>query len=371
MSRLKRTIKADLDSLKTLTDADLFLKICDTAKAQITEHLFQDEHFEAAGLARAYAYAFVGFKHVDKAFTLKVLQAFPVNCHSTLSMLGIDDEIDEFILSRKVRLHTMSEARDHAHTKLLEWAVAKQDMVLIEKVVLQISRDLLENHPGSKQQFRNASMGMVRVLVLGEQEQTFYGPVIDDAIASLVCQKADYQQPAECMPRLAAAGLSKTLMKMLEFGLLNEYRPISFDVAETQRLIESLPANPSPQQLHWIHHSIKIPDLTEKILFDESVDMDAYIEALRATEFNGRYNNLVFNTLRQFKEILTPEHLTTVPRKRRAAKLVSAVCEQEQAYKRTKPEDIRKTMTDIGFHEYVFKLSSMFKAKVLEDELGL
>lgn len=371
---IPRSVKLSLalERLSSGFTADELLSVWRDSKSEISWLLDNDYPSEAATLARAYSLSFSRFKHVDEPTTRKVMVAFPVNSTCTMQLLGISDEIDAYLIQNKLRIDQLTQSDNHGFREILHWAVARKNVALITQVVKQVSRDLVLNHRGNSKAWREGCHGMIRSLVLTKADSVDLSGEIDVAIADVVIVAPEYRKDGKEMIDLARFGLRETFFKMISVGLFRQFQPKGFTEDEFKLVLDMLPPKPTAREWHWIQMAIAIPGLTEKILFDPSIDMPEYIEALRTTDFklNNHGSHLNYSTMVMFITQLTPEHLNTPERRRRARQLVNAVCNEENPDKKD-PEKLRAELKRMGFHECVQRMCDQTKASILEDELGL
>ena len=353
--------------------ADEMLSTWADTKKEIAWLLENDYPVEAQRLAADYTRSFGMYKHGDELTTEKVVTAFPVNNSDTLKLLGINDEIDAYILEHKVRIDQLSQANHHGFRELFEWSVQRQHLDLTTKIVVQIARDAIENHPGDNTGWCEAGHGMIRKLVDKDALVVDYGSEIDEALASIMVVNPDYRKDGKDIIRLAQFGLKKTVVKMLSVGLCRQVRAIEFSPEDLIPLFNALPSKPTAREWCWIQIAIDHPEIKEKILFDPSVDMQAYIEALHTTDFKLTRvgHSLTFASLAIFLPLLTPEHLNTPDRRRRARMLVNAVCNEESRSKPRNADQLRDDLKRIGYHDCVLRMCDLTKVSMLEDELGM
>lgn len=359
--------------INNAASAEEMLAVWASTKREISWLLDNDYPLEAQCLVADYAMSFNLYKHVDETVTAKVVAAFPVNDSNTLKLLGISAEIDTFILKHKVKVDQLTHRKNHGFRELLSWAVQRQQLEIATSVVVQIARNLVQNHPGGLTGWCEGGHGMLRKLIDKDVLVEKYNDEIDEALASIMVVNPDYRKDGGDMIRMAQFGLKKTLFKMMSVGLFRQLRTIAFTPEEVKQVLDILPENPTAQEWHWIQLAIDHPGFSETILFDPTVDMQDYIHALRTTDFklNRVGHNLSYAGLVVFQSLLTPDHLTTSDRKIRARMLVNAVCNEENLDRKKDAGQMRAELKRLGYHDCVARMCDQTKVSMLEDELGM
>ena len=154
------------------------------------------------------------------------------------------------------------------------------------------------------------------------------------------------------------------------------HRLESYFVEAHEEILKSLPANPTPEQAHWITQCIPHPELQQRILFDTAFDLDAFMVAMEARKNNGSLmasGDLTFKGLSVFKQWMEPEHLNTPDKKRRVALLLNTAADNhfhEGGSPRT-TQAVSKEFDKQGLPATARRIMKMFKAQQLEDEIGL
>ena len=362
-----------LKALPQSETAEEMLSAWADTKKEIAWLVENDYPMEAERLSSDYVRSFAHFKHEDEGFTLKVAPAFPVNNRITLELLGISDELDDYLIKHKVRVNQLTQDNQHGFRQLIAWAAWRQKMPLITEIVTQLAKDLITNHPDDVYGWSDVCQGMIRRLTDKDGPIMKLGGEIDRALASIVAPAPDSRIDGKEMIPLAKFGLRETLLKMLSVGTFRQFRPIAFTPEEVKLVLDMLPSEPTSRQLHGMHLAIDMPCYAEKILFDPSVDMKDYIEALRTSDMtnNKQGNDLNYTTLRMFIRLLNPEHLNTTDRRRRARMLVNAVCEEENRHRKESPEAIWYGLKSMGYNDCVLRMCDDTKVVMLEDELGM
>lgn len=370
MENYRNLINA-LDAISKIDDSSTLLRLWAETRTAITELLEDSQPFQAAALSRAYAYSFVRIKDPDVQMIREIIGAFPANFTGTFRFLGLADDIDETIIRDKLRITLLSQTKDAGYCQVLSWALERHRTDLVGQVVAQVHRDLVDNHPGNQSAWREAYHGLIGALTSGSARMDLGGPV-DDAVAALVIPAPDYLKPSSDILRLIEQGMEKTLGALLATGAFQRFKPQDFSADQAAGVMALLPTQPTPADLYRMLQQITVPGLREKILFDTSVDIDAYIAEMDNHMHSERRPGKTHDVyhIQSFCDLLTPEHLNTSARKSRAKKLLNAVCKEVRSDERDLAE-LRKDMLRLGFHDYTFKLINQLRGRVLEEELGM
>jgi hypothetical protein len=366
-------LRSTLVWIERIDDPAHLMEVWSQAKGAITGLVEANRLGDAENLIATYNRSFGYYKHQHEATTQKIIHAFPVNNEHTLRLLGISDEIDRYIVKHKVDVGTLSHDEKFGYPKCLGWAIRQQDTALIEVLILQVSSSVKGAHPGDSKQRQTVCHTILEKLLSETQAVFTYSSNIDKAVADLVSLVPNRRYPAALLIDLAERGMRQTAMALMSNGMIRRYDPAQFSEEQTRLVTSILPADPSPAQLHWIVEAIDLPGLPEKILFDPAVNLDEFINAMGSTDFGiGKIeSNLTMESLGLFKHLLMPEHLNSVERRKRAKKLVSAVCDEECAFFNMSPEALEEELLRNEFSEYVFRFCNQLKVKALEDELGM
>lgn len=364
-------MQADLYDVRRCFDAATFIQTCARAKREIARLLDALEYEEAAALCKDLHDTFHRFEPMGKIAMAEAIKIFPFNRQCTLKHLGRHGpEVDEIIMTTKLDIDELSTFVDGGWQKLLLWARINEDRQLIERIVLQVVRDLEANGQNSDEHLREVTFGMLTDITHFKSEPIPLGPVVDEAIASIISHGSERDRDGGFMSVLSLHGLNKTLMKMLEKECFTTFKQSRNSKANSQALLAALPSNPTPAETFWIHRSIEMPGILERILFDLEFDIDRYIETLRPPSW-GLPSNLNFGTLKVFRHLLTPEHLDTGARRARAGKLINAVVDFQVKTGRRTREEIRAAFDKNEFDPSVLKLTTVLKGTILEEDLGM
>jgi hypothetical protein len=361
------TIRDEFRALIDARDVQGFMELAQAAKAQAIDLIHQDLQLDASNLLNQYGRVFVNIDVEDPDFILAILPLFPKNDDGTLRYLGQRTDLDQAILASKVDVDAMTNS--DAFCKLINWAIGKEDWALVERVVLHIAHYVKEHHPNNALAQREVANGILMAFVHEKDDVPVYPSSIDDAIASIVNHTADWRLQDYYFDRLARMGMPKTLMKMLEHG-----RIAAFNCAPTaanQHILDCIPEQLTPKQLHAVHNFLNVKGIKQRILFDESTDLEQYIQALMDSNYrNYREHDLRFSCIDSFSTLFTTENIAIPQRRMRIARLINAVVEEVQSKGGT-PEGIRGSLVKCGVPAHAMKLVNLFKGEELENELGL
>lgn len=371
-------IRKEFKAFITANDASGFVALCQTLKAEIAELVLTDRSVEAVRLLEAYNSTLREYEPTNPAFTLEVLPLLPPNARGTIKLLGVCDDTDAYILEHKVNLEVISQVQDDAFSFLITWALSKKDMAYVEKVVLSVTESLhtmplnLTTHPMIDEMMLDATIHMLHALVYKDETRMVCTPAIDDAIASLMIKRPESKLQEQYFLHIAQAGMTKTLMKALSLPFFYSYSQA--DEQKQQILKDALPSNPTVKELYWIHRSLPLDGIAEKILFDETVDMDEFVNVLSGTyEGKSHYSDLSFHTLKGFTHLIDKQTLDTQGKQKRVTKLLNAMCEEEAfgIGRQKTPQQIRDELLKMGVPDFMLRTVNILKGQALEDALGL
>lgn len=361
------TILNELKQLINARDATGFVCMGQAVKARAIELIHQDQQSDASTLLSEYSRAFVGVDVEDPDFILAVLPLFPKNAHGTLKFIGLRDDLDLAILASKVDLPAMKLGDDFS--ALIEMAIGKKDWSMVERIVLHMTQHVAKHRPDDARAQREVVNGILQAFVYGKDCLPPMPSSIDDAICSIVNHTADWRLGGEFFDRLARMEMPKTFMKMLEHGRIDPF-PCK-QTLENEHIFACLPENMTVKQLYAASIFLETPSFKHRLLFDEQVSIDDFIQTLRDTHFFGnRESCLSVSTLERLSKLFTTEHIAVPARRQRIARLLNAVVEQKQE-KGFTHESIRKSLTKAGVPAHAMKLIDLFKSEELEDALGL
>jgi hypothetical protein len=362
-----KTFAQELDAFIKSGDAQGFMSLSQAVKAAAIELIHHDQHFEASYMMKNYAFVFVSPKTNDPAFLLKILPAFPQNTQGTLKLLGLSDELDQAILTSKVELATMK--ADDGFESLINWAIGKEQWSLIEDVVVHLAAHVKEHHPDNSQVQRSVVSGVLQTFVYGKECLPVMPATIDEALVSLVNAPSDWRLQGYFVDRMARMGMPKTLMKMLEYGRIDPFA--CTNTAEHQHILDCLPEQLTIQQMHAVDCFLGIRGIKHRLLFDETTNIDKYIEVLRESQYlSYRDSDLRFATLERYSPLFTTENIAMASRRKRISRLLNAVVDKVVTQGGT-PEGIRGSLKKCGVPDHAMKLVDILKGGELENALGL
>lgn len=361
------SILEEVKTIRNTKDANHFVNTCNNAKLEVLRLLEVNEYSDALTLNKELGDVFWKMKSKTVDFMLHAISVFPKNKHSTLSHLGISAELDKIIFDTKFDLATIK-YNERGLIDVFSWAVVKQDLQLMEDILSLVS---LGDKSRSNWIETGTWSAYLHCLKLGAEHETVYPENIDILLSKTVTPGNDYCLRSCDLPAISKMGLQKTIMSLLSHGLVEYFKFASFSREDIDAVQSVIPENLSTEQTSWVLHGIHVPGLTEKILSDNSFDIDSFISYLKTGKANRR-ERIKTNTLDIFKDILNPEYLTTGLRRRRAAMLIDATIEEERdAILYKSDEDSLKKLIQRGFDPYILKIASCTKSKQLEDELGM
>jgi hypothetical protein len=364
-------IRKELNAFVQANDAPGFIALCQSIKAEVVELVVSERVVEANRLLEVYSNALRDYENKNPAFTLQILPILPPSSRGTIRLLGVCEQVDAYIMANKIDLKVVSQVKDDGHIDLIIWALRKKNIAYVEQVVVHIAEYLHHNFTPKNQIFQQISHGILWALLDKPENRMTATPAIDEAIASLMKERPESQGMEHFYLWLAEARMPKTLLKALELASYCSYAPHEED---EQVILDALPKNPTALELHWIQRSLKIEGFTKKILLDESVDMEQYIEALRDSyQGKSRFNDLSISTLSEFSSLICNETLSSTSTKKRISLLLNAACEEEtnRIGSDKTPEKIRDELLKIGIPESALRLVKMLRGLALEDALGL
>jgi hypothetical protein len=365
-------VRKDLQALIANADAPGFIAKCEAIKAEITDLLFTDRVVDAKRILEAYSNVLHDFESKNPEFTLEILPILPANTHGTLKLFGINDKIDAYLFAYKVDMVSICQVADDAFFYLIQWAVRNKDADLVEQVVVGIAQYLHAHHENQYKLFADTARHLLWALFEDGNVRMACTPATDEAMACLLRQQPQTKLQEYYLLSLAQAGMTKTLMRGLELPYFEAYYPK--DEESHQILSDALPKQLTARELHWVHRSLALRGIAERILFDESVNMDHYIDSLE-NSYIGRssFNELRFENLRQLTHSLDEHVVKDLSKRKRVITLLNAICEDEvnRIGQELTPEVVREALVNVDVPENLLKHVKMLKGIVLEDALGL
>jgi hypothetical protein len=372
-----KALKATSDAFIQANDAHGFIALCQSVKAQTMALICEERSLEAKRLMEIYSNIFRYYTCSNPAFTLEILPLMPPNANSTVKLMGISPEIDDYLLEHKVDLDVISRVEDDACYTLIQWALSKNDMAYAEKVVQGVAHHL-NAFPSSKEStVTNVSLNLLKALLHHDVDMEIAcTPGIDEAIASLMTKnRGKMFDEEDYFLQMAKAGLRKALMRALELESFYSYKVCTKEKRDI--FFAALPDEPTSQEMYWIFRSIEFTvddGIESQILFNERIDIQEHIETLRSTLIGqGKFCELSMSNLDRFSQLLGDDELNTPSRRNRAVAFVNAICEQEATLqgRQGTPEVIRNTLIDLSIPHTIIRQVKMLRGLELEDALGL
>lgn len=378
MNTSKGIIASDvLNTMRDLQasgDTEGFYAYSKLVKARAIDLMAEERPEEAADILRLYGSFFIRYEGQDPAFTKSILPLFPPNKEATLRHLGMSKEVDDYLIHHKLDRTTFSRAKEDSVYHVLKWALIKGEARIAESFVNHVAQDLLTNHPDDVSMHIKASREIISTIAW---ECRALGPVsstIDRALSNLITHGTASKLMAEYWAGMARTGLHESMLKAMQYGLIHRLKVHAPE--EHATILAALPANPTPEQAHWITQCIPHPELEQRILFDPDFDLDAFIVAMKdrkKTPFRSALGDLSFEGVSVFRAWMEPEQLNTAQKKGRMAKLLNAVADNhfnaEGSPKTSK--HVSEELDKQKLPGTIRRLMMMFKGKELEDELGL
>lgn len=359
--------------LKCVAEEDSagFVAVCRAVKAKIIELIHQDRHQEASPLFVMYGHAFEELKSCFPEFLLGIIDVFPVNSRDTFNLLGLSTELDQAIISTKVDISSLSIKNPHAYSSLLEWAVTNGAWPMIDSVVLHLSSIGNELAPGSNE--RRLLVGhLVLALLQDTNNKRAFSPAVDQALSGLIKSRGDYTIHSACVELMANLGLAKTLMTMLMHSMIIECPLVQFSQERAERILGALPQSPTSKELRAIHHFLKPKGMTSQILFDESIDLDGYLNAMRDSRYISHLrDDLSFQGIRSFCGLMTPENMGDPAKRKRIAKLLNITYEEHYSKGNLNDESAAEQLVELGVPKHAIKLIDRLKGPELDEAMGL
>jgi hypothetical protein len=367
-----RNFNKKLQSLLDSEDAQGFVEYCKAIESTAMTMVKNHKRREASSLLNLYADVFESADWHLKSpeMVLQVLEVFPVNHYTTMRLLGISKEADDYILAHKLNIAEFDCGVESGYEDVLNWAVktnqheyAAQFVHEVVQRVHQVCEDV------DDKAMRLIGNALVDGLVDNDPLPGEITCSIDQDIASLLNSTGDYRRSGQYIPTLAKLGMSKTLMTMMVNGMLSG---ISYtNEANFEPIIKCLPQEMTLAQLHAVNYHLGIPSVAEKILFDDSVNMTDFIAAMKDSRFSlFQKNDLHIEGIRPFYKHITPENFERPERRKRILQLLDAMLESG-TIKYDSVEEVRKALKYQSVPQFAFKYIRCLRSIELEDAMGL
>jgi hypothetical protein len=344
-----------------------FVKLCQAAKDNAMALIHQNRCVDAGELMKAYGLFMESLRSIDPEFLLNILDVYPQNHASTLMLLGSNAQVDQAIISTKI--DTQLPLPIAGSERLVVWAIKQKNLSYVEEVVGNIWVSLKYDYAGDDSIKRAVSDLFIEALAYRQKEPFLSSALLDDLISSMVTPRVNERLDGEVVGRLAKMHMPKTLMAMLEHGRLGTY--LEKHNEDFEQVRACLPPLMTSRQLSAVHFYLAPKGLTEHIFFDESIDLDGYLQSMNEPSFKAHTGMaLCIYSLKSFIEHITLENFARPAKKARIIKLLNAACEGE--FTNGVPvKDIRSRFFYADVPEFTWKYVTRFKPLELEDALGL
>jgi hypothetical protein len=362
-------LKEKFKELVEKADAEGFVEYCQaiesTAIAMIKNHRITGASELMTTYEKLFYEANIGSKSAK--FVLGILPLFPVNHYSTMRLLGKSDEVDDYILANKLNIAEFNCIVDSGYDDLLGWAIRHKGWVyaadFIHKVVQHVHEVCESDKP-----IRVFGNSLVDTLIDVDTFPQEMPGSIDDDISSLLESTADYRRSGLHIYTLASLGMSKTLMTMLENGMLSTLMYTNEE--KFKNIVNCLPPDMTLAQLHAVNYHMGIPAIAERILFDERVDMTDFIAVLKKSSFGFKGSDLCLDGIKPLIKHITPDNFKQPERRKRILQLMDAVVEQG-AVKYVSDDDVRGALKFHDVPQFAFRHIRRLRGSELEDAIGL
>jgi hypothetical protein len=360
----------DLEFHLQYKDAAGFLEACRAIKSTVTELIRLNLRYEAMQLLEVYESTFRRAHDWDQNFILEVLDEFPVNHYTTFALLTVSDEIDQAIMATKVDTKTRPANQISGYDHLLLYAIEKNDLALMEGIIVDACEMVKTKYACCPVLMQDVSASFVQTLVFEANAQHLSSPRIDEAIASIL-DKGD-QEMGIYIDKLARLKMPKTLMKMLEHDRVAKHLQASHE--EFDHILACIPEKMTSRELNAVLFHLEPTGMAEKILFDENIDFDGFIDSLSQTTYKcgrGNTTDLGLSCSRYFVDLITVENFKDPLKKSRITKLLNAMCEADLKHAELRLENIRTRAIRHELPPFCLKHINCLRGSELEDALGL
>lgn len=368
-----KIVKETLETYQKAGDLNGFLSFVKDLKAAAFDLVEQCFPGVAADILNKYNQFFNEYESDDPAFTYGILHLFPVNKSSTMKLLGMSDQIDEAIHRYKLNSQTFSRARFDSVPHLVRWALKKNDTQFLEAFIKHVAQDLLNNHPDDSASRISASGEIIFEITWETEFKYKVSSEIDEAIASIIIDDYSTLLP-EFWLSMARAGMPKSMLQMATHQRIQTYLPRHFCTKNSEKISRDeheeicncFPMDLSPEVTCRVVEAVSHTALMEKVISDESFDIDAFIGAMSWR----KERDYSFSRLNSFKNLFTEEFLNTSAKKRRAAKILDEIADKAHKWSK-KEKTVSESFKSSELPESARMLVRMFKVKQLENELGV
>jgi hypothetical protein len=366
----RSTFVDQLVSLEEENDVEGFLALCSAVKQTAIHLMEQNKRRDASDLMADYAKVFESnhLKMKNPQFILNTLEVYPNNHFSTMHLLGISDELDTVILRDKINMDEFDPTEESGCESFLEWATDKKKWALTGQFINDIVKRTHELYEEDHKAQRAVGNTVVGVLVRSGVPTGVLPKGIDETIESLLDSPASFRNPGSFIERLAELDMPKTLMTMLEQGMLGSHTGSKSNMDQITR---HLPENMTLRQLHAVHFHLGLPGLNEKILFDESIDMSEYISVLADTHYGySGSDDLHLSGIKPFVKLFTPKNFKIPTQRNRALQLLEAML-GSRSHRKSSNEELRAHLNRYDVPEFAVKYLKRFRGEELEGAMGL
>ena len=373
MNQSDAIFKEEIMRLKGSTDPEHFNNTVNRTRLKITELTERSKFNLVESFSRTLLAAFDSVKEKDEAFIASVIHNFPPNSRVTFWLLGKNNDLDNYIVSNKLNIRDFCATEELDYRPLLSWAVDENHEDILENLLTHIVEDIGENHKSSMKIRQTTLKNFLASLLWDEENTNKYSPAIDKAMLALADVEDVSILDLETMHGLARVGLPYTLLKLIERERFNKYNDNDNAPSDSEALYKVFPATLTTKEIAYLFVYTDMPGLSEKILFDESVDLDELINTLKSIGHPAR-KMFDMDCIAPLAEFATKAAINTPQRRKRVDYLFSAICDHftdDTKGSYGSPADVLDGMQEIGFDDYVFKVCKRFKGQHLENELGL
>ncbi|MBI6882786.1 hypothetical protein [Pseudomonas putida] len=366
-------LEKDIFELRSANTPDDFNNTCLRAKARIAKLLEQGQLNLVSSLSKLMLHSFEAITKRDDAFILSVLHNFPINSKTTFSILNKSPEIDEYITSTKLVISEFDATEEKDFMPVMYWACNLDRQDVAKDIICQVVADLNSNHENQLSLKKTLNKRFIDALIWTVEENNVYPEDIDKIMADFSGIDDSMSLDDDVIHGLVRSNLHLTLMKLIEKGRFRRYSENDHTPSETEAFYAALPSSPTINELVAMHLYTDKPGLSEHILFDESVDLKQFINALK-TSSNRKQSQFSITNMEPFVDVLTAEHVNTPARRKRVDFLFTELCDylvDPEYGSYGSVADVKESMEVHGFDSHIFKVCKRFRKFHLEDELGM
>lgn len=373
MNTSDASFKEELKRLRHTTDPDEFNNTVLRAKAKISNLIKENQFNHVEAFSRTLLGTFELVRDKDDAFILSVVHNFPVNSRVTFSLLGKNSKIDNYILSDKLKINDFCATEEKDYMPLFHWAAKTNQQDILEKLILQIADNIDYNHKDSLKLKQTTIKNFISSIAWDEDRTSALPSTIDNVLARLADIEDKSEFEVEVIHGMVRAGLSSTLMKLMERDRVTRYDGTHHAQSENTLFYAALPQTPTIKELVSMHLYTDKPGLSQYILFDESVDLTEFVRVIKSLQ-PPKWSKFGIDNMEPFAEIATKENIDTPEKRKRVEFLFNSLCDHltdPESGTYGSPADVMEGMEDFGFDTYLFRICKRFRAQHLENELGM